>query len=425
MKTPNFILAFGVLLKRSPKKTATINLLKLVVIPRGSFCFAMRFSRFASARLRRAHARRNFLARRAIVAILNVINLDFSARPTGGAPCSLFVEEVFCMKDGITFRIPIDKIKPGYQLSQSIQDKDKSGNTVNWLLAGYVFKQNSIQIIRNRLAELEIPSIEVFEKEISEAVHALPEKLPNDLSKKLKEKSNLKEKAREMKKIIVSTTKDLFNKFSNLEYNKMYNINLLPYEEQVDELFVDKEFNNYIDVFVSYSEDNEAIIQHSINVFYYSLALCSSFEPKSRLIWKDLASCALLHDVGYYHTDPQPFWIEESPFIESDSIIRKKVENHVIFGKNRLSEHIDVKYLDIIGKHHSYLDGSGYPSLDPIHIPYLARMLSVADLFDIHQFYMLKNGDHEDKIRKYTDYATGKLSNQIVMEYYRRILSLI
>jgi putative nucleotidyltransferase with HDIG domain len=329
------------------------------------------------------------------------------------------------MNDRKIFRIPIEKIKPGFMLSQNIQDQNIYGNKINWLLAGYVFKRSSIQIIVHRLAELKIPSIEVFEETYPDTLNVLPDKIPQNTSKNLREKVSRKEKAHEIRRIIISTTKDLFYKLSNMEYKKIHSIDLKPYTDQVDELFIDKEFNNYIDVFVNYSEDNEVLIQHSINVFFYCLMLCSEFEPKSRLIWKDLASCALLHDVGYYHTDPPPFWINENPFIENDSIIRKKVENHVVYGKNRLAELVDTKYIDIISKHHAYLDGSGFPKLDPIHIPYLARMLSVADLFDIHQFYMLRTGNHEEKIQDYTKYATGKLSNQITMEYYRKILSLV
>ncbi len=38
---------------------------------------------------------------------------------------------------------------------------------------------------------------------------------------------------------------------------------------------------------------------------------------------------------------------------------------------------------DIAGKHHEYLDGSGYPSrLPEPEIPLQARMMTVADIFD-------------------------------------------
>jgi HD-GYP domain-containing protein (c-di-GMP phosphodiesterase class II) len=118
---------------------------------------------------------------------------------------------------------------------------------------------------------------------------------------------------------------------------------------------------------------------HSERVRLYSLEI----GREMGLLEKDLAALSLaakLHDIGKVKID--------------DRILKKKgtlspeerceIERHSIYSEDLLGRHPVIEpVIEAIRSHHELLNGNGYP--DKLHgksIPGLARIISVADVFD-------------------------------------------
>jgi putative nucleotidyltransferase with HDIG domain len=96
---------------------------------------------------------------------------------------------------------------------------------------------------------------------------------------------------------------------------------------------------------------------------------------------QDLVHTAgLLHDVGKFIFSDQIFWAAKLTDDEWELVKRHPAQGAEIVG--RLEGHEDVA--QIILAHHERIDGKGYPrGLGGEQIPLLARMISVADTYDV------------------------------------------
>jgi putative nucleotidyltransferase with HDIG domain len=119
--------------------------------------------------------------------------------------------------------------------------------------------------------------------------------------------------------------------------------------------------------------------QHSSRVTNYSLKLAHIMECSEDDIQR-LKSCAPLHDIG-------KIGIHDSILNKSTSLSNDEFEEikaHPLIGVNIVSPlGLDPSELAIIRNHHERWDGKGYPDgLKGEEIPFLSRILGVADAFD-------------------------------------------
>lgn len=107
---------------------------------------------------------------------------------------------------------------------------------------------------------------------------------------------------------------------------------------------------------------------------------------------KTLLYGAYLHDIGKINI-PKEILVKKNPFTDEEwNIIKKHCENGVEIIKNIDSLKV---LIPLILHHHERYDGTGYPlGLRKENIPYLARILTVADSFDA----MTSNRPYKRKI---------------------------
>lgn len=118
--------------------------------------------------------------------------------------------------------------------------------------------------------------------------------------------------------------------------------------------------------------------QHSDNVTKYALLLGNELNLDKKDL-EVLEISAMLHDVGKIGI-PDYILLKDSKLTNDEYEIMKR---HVTIGEDLfpLEGYEEVK--KVVRFHHERIDGRGYPDgLKGIEIPYLARILSVADTFD-------------------------------------------
>lgn len=118
---------------------------------------------------------------------------------------------------------------------------------------------------------------------------------------------------------------------------------------------------------------------HSINVTLISLLLGKALElPKEDML--ELGMGALLHDMGKLELPDRLRWLDE----QSSPAERQLYQSHVAHGvtmarKLQLSPNATL----LIGQHHEYADGSGYPGqIRADKMSQLSRILSLVNRFD-------------------------------------------
>jgi putative nucleotidyltransferase with HDIG domain len=130
----------------------------------------------------------------------------------------------------------------------------------------------------------------------------------------------------------------------------------------------------------SIQERDIVTYDHSRRVATYAQRL-ARYVGWSRRDARDLALAALVHDLG-------KTWIANDILLKADSLSdeeRKTMERHPLIGA-RILIGCDVHpfYIETVLYHHEAWDGSGYPSgLNGEEIPLSARILSVADVYDV------------------------------------------
>ena len=141
--------------------------------------------------------------------------------------------------------------------------------------------------------------------------------------------------------------------------------------------------SSYIDAVKSFSALIEAkdpsLIGHGERVAFYAKKLLAYFDHSE----KDasvLEFASILHDIGKVVIDSAvlkkigPLSSMDRLLLKDHPVIGAEVINHIEFLKPAA---------DIIRHHHEHFDGTGYPDgLSGEEIPFLARILSVADSFD-------------------------------------------
>jgi putative two-component system response regulator len=130
----------------------------------------------------------------------------------------------------------------------------------------------------------------------------------------------------------------------------------------------------------SIQERDIVTYDHSRRVATYAQRL-ARYLGWNRRDARDLALAGLVHDLG-------KTWIENDILLKSDKLSdeeRRKMERHPIIGA-RILIGCDVHpfFVETVLYHHEAWDGCGYPTgLKGEEIPLSARILTVADVFDV------------------------------------------
>lgn len=118
---------------------------------------------------------------------------------------------------------------------------------------------------------------------------------------------------------------------------------------------------------------------HSSRVADYSALLAKNLGAANKEI-EDIHAIALLHDIGKIGI-PDSILNKPGRLTDEEYQIMK---NHTVIGGNILKDMSILKGIDLGAKyHHERYDGCGYPDrLKGEQIPYIARIISVADAYD-------------------------------------------
>ena len=130
-------------------------------------------------------------------------------------------------------------------------------------------------------------------------------------------------------------------------------------------------------------KEHNFTIQHMERVALYSYMIATEMHlPDRDRVFAYFAG--LLHDIGKDEVDEElllaPRRLTEEEF--------ERIKLHTLVGYNMLMERTDIvpsfkRIAEAARWHHERLDGSGYPDgLKGEEIPFLARLVSVADAFD-------------------------------------------
>jgi HD-GYP domain-containing protein (c-di-GMP phosphodiesterase class II) len=94
---------------------------------------------------------------------------------------------------------------------------------------------------------------------------------------------------------------------------------------------------------------------------------------------RQLHVAAHLHDVGKVHVDPRVVQ-KPGPLTDAEWV---QMRTHPVAGFRIVDGLVHATIANIVVSHHERFDGSGYPfGLQGEEIPYLARILLVADAYD-------------------------------------------
>ena len=120
---------------------------------------------------------------------------------------------------------------------------------------------------------------------------------------------------------------------------------------------------------------------HSINVCVFTVALANQIGLDDKKDLHDLATGALLHDIGKSEI-PKEILTKSGPLTPEEFEVMK---THVVLGEKILSEksHMNAQRMLAVSLHHERADGKGYPRgliSDDIHIH--GRIAAIADCYD-------------------------------------------
>jgi len=169
-----------------------------------------------------------------------------------------------------------------------------------------------------------------------------------------------------------------------------------------------------------YQDFDPSAYTHSFSVSLFTTAIIRQFEWQSRSMIETAAMACLFHDIGKMKLPKELITKKRSEMNQGELELYQK---HPEYGQEILSGNIMINQniRQIVGQHHEYFDGSGYPNkLKGNKVLTLANIISLADDF-VHMVAELKLTPPEvlkkllsnpDQIRKY---------NSLILEHFIKV----
>lgn len=121
---------------------------------------------------------------------------------------------------------------------------------------------------------------------------------------------------------------------------------------------------------------------NEIQMHGYRVAdLSKKIAMKIGLIEKDVETariCGLFHDIGKFCINPELLNKKERLTVREFTII----QNHAIYSQEIMIREGFFKYSHIVLYHHEKIDGSGYYGLAEEEIPFISKIIALADVYD-------------------------------------------
>ena len=160
---------------------------------------------------------------------------------------------------------------------------------------------------------------------------------------------------------------------------------------------------------------------HSERVLDYAISIASRFDSSTDFL-ENVKICSLLHDIGKICI-PDTVLEKVDIFTEEDLRI---IREHPLHGARILSSIRQFEdIIPVIRHHHEHYNGGGYPDgLSGESIPFIARILSVADAYDAMTTdrHYRKARDLSDAIEELKRNAGVQFDPQIVEAFLQIIL---
>lgn len=262
--------------------------------------------------------------------------------------------------------------------------------------------------IKERLEELEIMTVEIFEKDLNEGNS-------KEIQKEKKKQVFKKQYTQNVDNVksvftdIIKGEKVNLSKIENVSQSLIKNAeDIYTTVESIDEI---KQIDDY-----TYA--------HSINVSLYAMMLAKWMKLDEDEI-KAIVKTGVLHDIGKGKVDkeilnkPGKLTDEEFAHIKQHAIFGYEICRPIIF----LSDEVKNGVL----MHHEKLDGSGYPlGIKDKQIPFYARIIAICDVYDAlnsKRVYKEKQTPF-DTFTQLAEIGKGKLDEDMLSIFLKNIVSL-
>ena len=194
-----------------------------------------------------------------------------------------------------------------------------------------------------------------------------------------KKEANLREKCKKIQQQYHKQSKKISKITNGMKFqpaNEIHNI-----DDLVDEMTAvfdsgDDLATNLVNLCSGLHDD----YNHITNVTMLSLMLGSAIGLSGEQL-KRLGTGALLHDIGKVEV-PTSIKVKTTTLTKPE---QKIMQRHTVFGRQLIMRvrNMDKRILDVIDKHHEFLDGSGYPKgLTGEALSMLVRIVTIANLYD-------------------------------------------
>lgn len=161
---------------------------------------------------------------------------------------------------------------------------------------------------------------------------------------------------------------------------------------------------------------------HSTRVAQLSIQLGKKMGLKKEEI-EQLEIACLFHDVGKIKI-PDSILLKNGKLMPSE---KREMMRHPEYGAEILSKASSLlKYIPAVRHHHEWYDGTGYPDgLKGDKIPFLAAIISIADVFDAMTSDRPYRGAFPEKevLKKMTE-LSGKQLHPILIKNFLRVLEI-
>lgn len=262
--------------------------------------------------------------------------------------------------------------------------------------------------IKERLEELEIMTVEIFEKDPDE----------EELKKIQKEK-----KKQVFKKQYSQNVDNIKNVFSDIIKGEKVNLSKI---DNVSQSLIKNAEDIYttVESIDEIKQMDDYTYAHSINVSLYAMMLAKWMKLDENEI-KAIVKTGVLHDIGKGKVDkeilnkPGKLTDDEFEHIKQHTIFGYEICKPIIF----LSDEIKNGVL----MHHEKLDGSGYPlGIKDEQIPFYARIIAICDVYDAlnsKRVYKEKQTPF-DTFTQMVEIGRGKLDEEMLTIFLKNIVSL-